>query len=151
MEITVERFTSDSDSTVSLIRVDGFFVCFGLEDEYREEKKAKETRIPAGTYPVRLRKEGGFNARAQRKFPRMNRGMLHIQDVPGFEYILIHWGNTHTDTDGCLLTGTGAFCRDGEMSIQASVEAYKNLYPLVADFADRGELTITFEDRDREI
>lgn len=35
MIITVDRFNSDSDATLSKVSVDGRFVCFGLEDEYR--------------------------------------------------------------------------------------------------------------------
>ena len=56
MEILVDRFVSDDDSTISRVNVDGQFVCFGLEDEYRADKVPGETRIPAGTYRVTLRK-----------------------------------------------------------------------------------------------
>ena len=52
MEITVNRFISDNDTTISHINVDGKFICFGLEDEYRENKLVGETRIPAGKYKV---------------------------------------------------------------------------------------------------
>ena len=90
MKITVERIVSDSETTVSAIFVDGVFQCFGLEDEFREDKRAGETRVPAGTYDVRLRSVGGFHARYGRKFVDMHRGMLHLQNVPGFEHILIH-------------------------------------------------------------
>ncbi len=38
MQMVVDRFTSDSESTISRILVDGRFVCFGLEDEYRTSK-----------------------------------------------------------------------------------------------------------------
>ena len=107
MKITVNRIYSTEDATLSLVGVDGQFFCFGLEDEYREEKVPKETRIPAGTYPVRLRTEGGLHGRYRRRFSDIHQGMLHVQDVPGFEYILIHVGNTDEDTAGCLLVGEG--------------------------------------------
>ena len=149
MKIELERFASDEDTTLSAFYVDGAFVCFGLEDEYRETKKAEETRIPAGTYDVRLRTVGGFHARYSRKFPDIHRGMLELQNVPGFEYILIHVGNTQADTAGCLLVGFGAMARRGDMSVQSSVDAYKLLYPQVVDAAAAGDLTITIIDRDR--
>ena len=52
MLITVDRFKSDDDATLSKVDIDGQFVCFGLEDEYREDKVANETRIPAGRYRI---------------------------------------------------------------------------------------------------
>ena len=52
MKLFVERFTSDKDATISAIYLDDVFQCFGLEDEYREEKVASETRFPAGSYKV---------------------------------------------------------------------------------------------------
>lgn len=149
MMITVDRIFSDDDSTISLVKVDGKAVCFGLEDEYHAEKVVNETRIAAGTYPVRVRSEGGFHNRYSRKFADIHRGMLHIQDVPEFEYILIHVGNTDENTAGCLLVGTGAMARGGDMSIQASVEAYKNLYPMVIEAALAEDLSIEFLDSER--
>ena len=149
MEILVDRFVSDADATISRILVDGQFLCFGLEDEYREEKLAGETRIPAGRYPLRLRTEGGFHERYRKRYGAMHRGMLHIQKVPGFTFILIHCGNTDEDTRGCLLVGTDAITRPGEMSITSSRAAYERFYPFVVDAAARGALTIRFEDSDR--
>jgi len=149
MKIYVDRFVSDEDSTVSRIFVDGKFVCFGLEDEYREEKVSSETRIPAGTYDIRLRKTGGFHSRYEKKFPDMHRGMLHVQDVPEFEYILIHIGNTDKDTAGCLLVGEQAVTTSGEMRVNLSKSAYKKLYPMVVDAAATEDLSITYEDNDR--
>ena len=105
MKLLVERFTSDNDTTISTIYLDGVFQCFGLEDEYRQDKVVSETRIPSGTYKVGIRKTGGFHAKYSQKYADIHQGMLHVQDVPGFEYILIHVGNTDEDTAGCLLVG----------------------------------------------
>ena len=41
----------------------GDFTCETLEDEYREVKVEGETRIPAGTYEIKLRTEGRMNER----------------------------------------------------------------------------------------
>jgi hypothetical protein len=108
-----------------------------------------ETRIPAGSYKVELRTTGGFNARYKKKFPDIHQGMLHVQDVPGFEYILIHIGNTDENTAGCLLVGTGARSGEGDMSIQSSRVAYKNLYSKVVEAAKQNDLEIEYFDRDR--
>ena len=109
MNIVVARITSDDDATVSTINVDQRFVCFGLEDEYRADKVAGETRIPAGQYSVSLRTHGGFHDRYSERFADIHRGMLEVADVPGFSDILIHVGNTDEDTSGCLLVGMGAY------------------------------------------
>lgn len=148
MELCVERFASDKDTTLSLVRLDNEFQCFGLEDEYREDKLAGETRIPADRYRIGVRTEGGFHIRYGRKFMGMHRGILQIMDVPEFTYVLIHVGNTDDDTAGCLLVGQGAQSRPEDMSVQASVAAYKDLYRKVIDSALADDLTIQFVDLD---
>ena len=54
---------------------------------------------------------------------------MHLQKVPGFEFILIHVGNADENTAGYLLVETGARAGEGEMSIQSSRVAYKNSIP----------------------
>ena len=149
MEILVDRFVSDEDSTVSRISVDGRFVCFGLEDEYREVKVPKETRIPAGTYNITLRTEGGFHQRYLNRYGGdWHQGMLWVREVPNFEYILIHTGNTDDNTAGCLLVGEQAITTEGDMRVNMSRVAYQKLYPMVVDAARAGDLQITYQDND---
>ena len=76
-----------------------------LEDEYRDGKVMGETCIPEGTYDVKPRTEGGFHNRYTAKYGDFHKGMLHVQDVPNFEFILIHTGNTDEHTAGRLLLG----------------------------------------------
>ena len=117
------------------------FLCYTLEDEYREVKIKGKTRVPAGTYPVVLRKEGGFNERYSKKFPDMHIGMLHIINVLNFEYILIHVGNTDADTAGCLLVGNSQVSnliqKDG--FVGSSTNAYKDIYPEIAKALEEGQ------------
>ena len=73
----------------------------------------------------------------------MHKGMLWVRDVPGFEYILIHTGNTDEHTAGCLLVGNSS---DIKGFIGSSVNAYKNIYPAIAQALEDGEeVTITYE------
>lgn len=148
MRITANRFVSDSDTTISQVFVDGRFVCFGLEDEYRAQKVKGETRIPEGVYNIGIRDAGGFHSRYTRRFGHFHQGMLQIVNVPGFEYILIHCGNTDKDTAGCLLVGEGAITTPGNMMITQSVAAYKKLYADVIHAALNGNLDIGFIDAD---
>jgi|TARA_R110000787_G_scaffold217275_1_gene326121 hypothetical protein len=149
MKLQVLRFSSGSDSTNGLLLdvTEGVkFLAYTLEDEYRKEKKSKETRIPAGTYEIKLRDEGGFHQKYSKRYPNMHRGMLHIIDVPNFEYILIHTGNTDEHTAGCLLVGdsqqNNQVTKDG--FIGSSNNAYKRIYPSIAKAIGNLEL-VTIE------
>jgi len=117
------------------------FLCYTLEDERREEKVMAETRIPAGVYSILLRKEGGFHGRYTKKYGDMHKGMLHVQDVPNFKWILIHTGNTDEHTAGCLILGdsqeNNVLMKDG--FIGKSVQAYKRVYPPIAEALENGE------------
>lgn len=148
MKILVDRFTSDSETTISRVFVDGEFFCFGLEDEYRAEKVAGKTRIPAGTYKIGIRSVGGFHGRYKKRFADIHKGMLHVLDVPGFEYILIHCGNKDEHTAGCLLVGQGAGTTPGDMMITKSTAAYRRFYSKVIDATVLGRLEITYQDND---
>jgi hypothetical protein len=147
MEITVNRFKSNNDATLSAVSIDGEFQCFGLEDEYREDKIAGETRIPAGRYRVGIRDVGGFHGRYGRKF-NFHVGMLQVLDVPNFEYILIHIGNTDKDTAGCLLIGENCTAGDS-LTVLSSTAAYKKFYVKVIESAVNGDLFINYVDSDR--
>ena len=109
-----------------------------------------ETRIPAGTYKIKLRNEGGFNQRYNKRYPSIHRGMLHIIDVPGFEYILIHVGNSDEHTAGCLLVGDSQENNQVNKNgfIGSSGNAYKRIYPLIADAVENEGVTIQYIDLD---
>ena len=154
MKLEVLRISSQSDSTNGILfdtTKGRKFLAYTLEDEYRETKVKGETRIPAGTYKIKLRKEGGFHGRYTTKYGSMHKGMLHVQDVPGFDYILIHTGNTDEHTDGCLLVGNTQTENIGTKDgfIGASVDAYKRIYPPIASALENGEdVEITYVDFD---
>ena len=161
MDLEVIRFSSGTDSTNGILletiqqgnEIDGYFkqkkfLAYTLEDEQRDEKVFGETRIPEGTYKLGLRKVGGYHARYSKKFDDFHIGMLHVLDVPGFEYILIHCGNTDEHTAGCLLVGdsqeNNQITEDG--FIGKSTQAYKRIYPRIAEAIDCGEeVTITYK------
>ena len=154
MKLEVLRFSSEKDSTNGLLFdvTDGRkFLCYTLEDEYRDVKKYGETRVPAGTYKITLRKVGGFHSRYTKKYGEMHKGMLWVRDVPNFEYILIHTGNTDEHTAGCLLLGdtqqTNFEWSDG--FVGRSAIAYKRVYRKIAAALVAGEeVTITYTDFD---
>jgi len=130
-----------------MISIDGVFECFGLENEHRIDKVPGETRIPRGFYSINLRTVGGFHANYSGRFPQFHEGMLQVMDVPNFEYILIHVGNTDDDTAGCLLTGCNANTSPS-LSVGYSLKAYKRIYSKVIEAAKAKDLTIEYWDND---
>ncbi len=67
--------------------------------------------------------------------------------MPGFEYILIHIGNSAKDTEGCLLVGEQCnidYLHGG--TIQRSAAAYSSLYKNVIHDAISGDLVIRIVD-----
>ena len=161
MKLEVIRFSSGIDSTNGLLLetieqgndIDGLFqqkkfLAYTLEDEQRDIKVYGETRIPDGIYKLGLRKIGGYHAKYTKRFSHIHIGMLHVLDVPGFEYILIHCGNTDEHTAGCLLVGdsqeNNQITKDG--FIGKSTQAYKRIYPRIAEAIECGEeVTITYK------
>lgn len=150
MKLTVIRYSDNDNSTLGLLFLDNKFECYTLEDQYQTKKVYKETRIPAGTYMIKLRKEGGHHLRYNIKFPDFHKGMLELQDVKGFQYILIHIGNTDDDTAGCLIVGNSI--NNNQIAkgfISNSTGAYVNLYKKVVTEAENNTLDIEIIDFDR--
>ena len=99
-----------------------------LEPQWRDLKTEKKvdgkTAIPEGTYEIRL-----FMS------PRFGRLMPYLMDVPGFTGILIHCGNTVTDTKGCILVGM----RGVNGTLRMSRATFKKLYERLFAAYEHGE------------
>ena len=106
VNITVTRTTKRETYTIGKMYVNGKWFADTLEDcdrgltqsmplsEIRRIKMMHETAIPTGTYRVIVNMS-----------PRFRRLLPRLLDVPGFEGVLIHRGNTDKDTSGCILVG----------------------------------------------
>ena len=140
MLVKLFRYSANEEDTLGLMYIDGQFACYTLEDQYQNEKIYGETRIPAGSYKMRLRTEGGFHQRYSTRYQGFHIGMLEIADVPGFEFILLHVGNTDDDTAGCILVGnTANNNQDYRGFVGHSSEAYRFVYPKIASALSEGE------------
>jgi hypothetical protein len=136
---TLVRYKSNQTTTLGKLYINGQFECYILEDEYREKKIKGETRIPCGTYRLDLRVSPRFS-------PRLGHKVIWLKDVPNFEFILVHPGNTEKDTDGCLLTGKAV---DG-WTVTESRAAYEAYYSKTAPAIDSGKpCYLTVIDMDR--
>ena len=134
MKLTVVRTQFGTDATNGILLVDGVFENYTLEDQYQAVKVMHETCIPEGTYEIKFRTVGGFHEKYKTRYGNSHYGMLHLQDVPNFTYILIHAGNTDEHTSGCLIVGETQ--QDLDISddgfIGHSGKAYSKLYNKVA-------------------
>ena len=141
MKLDVVRTQFGEDATNGMLFINGVFECFTLEDEVRNVKVHSETAIPLGEYEIKLRTEGGFHTKYTSRYGSMHKGMLWLQDVPGFTWILIHTGNTDQHTAGCLLLGETQQDLDKGKDgfVGGSGDAYKKAYPKIAKAILNGE------------
>ena len=94
MLITIKRLYKTDSSTIGELSIDGVFECFTLEDKERDVKIKSETAIAKGTYKVIINQSNRF----KRLLPL-------LLNVPNFEGVRIHSGNSNHDTEGCILVG----------------------------------------------
>lgn len=149
MKVLVKEVASRDLYTISKLFVDGNYHCDVLQDTNRgltqsmtlEEinsiKVKGKTAIPKGTYRVTLNVVSPrFSQKAQYAFCQ---GKLpRLLDVPGYEGVLIHIGNTPEDTDGCLLVGYNKV----KGQVIDSTKAFKELYSILSSAKDEIEITI---------
>ena len=140
MHLNLMRMSTGAESTTGALYIDGEFACFTLEDTKRMKKVAGETRIPDGLFRIALRTEGGLTAKYTARYGSMHRGMLWLQDVPGFEWVYIHTGNKRGHTEGCLLVGDSLNNnQQADGFVGKSREAYQRIYPQIAGAIESGE------------
>lgn len=103
MKLTLKRIALRPTYTIGRLYIDGEYFCDTCEDKVRdtnkngvfyEKKVYGETAIPYGTYTIIL----SMSNRFKRVLPL-------LLDVPYFEGVRIHSGNTAKDSLGCILVG----------------------------------------------
>jgi len=145
MELKLTRKAQIGDATIGNLTSDTGIKCFTLEDIGRDSKVHGQTRIPAGKYEVKFREVmSGKTTSYRKKYPWFS-WHLELQDVPGYQYVYIHVGNTATDTEGCILVGSSW---DGKKPfVGASGVAFTVLYQAARKALESGE-KVTIEVRD---
>lgn len=116
MELTLKRIARRETYTIGHLYIDGVYFCDTIEDTdrglrqslpesvNRSKKRFGATAIPTGRYQVTLGvKSPKFSKKKQYDF--CGGYLPRLINVPAFEGVLIHIGNTTKDTDGCLLVG----------------------------------------------
>lgn len=145
LKITVERKYKKADYTIGILYINGKRICETLEDRVRDLSKESKvpgmTAIPAGIYKVDM---STISPRFKdRSWAKLFSGIVpRLQDVPQFDGVLIHPGNTAADTSGCLLVGRNTI--KGQLT--ESVKTYTRImeeYLMPAKYA-KSEIIIEF-------
>lgn len=149
MKLLLKRIAKMKKYTIGKLYIDGKYFSDTLEDTDRnltstmskdEIVKVKvygKTAIPTGTYVVDMNTVSPkFGKRSwaqpyEGKVPR-------LQDVPGYEGVLIHPGNTADDTSGCILVGRNKV--KGQV-----VESQNTFHSLMNILKGDNDITITIE------
>ena len=152
MDVRVERRWKKSTYTIGILTVDGERFCESLEDRDRGLKQSDsplwigakkvygETAIPTGTYNVAMNVVSPKYSAVKWYKDLCGGKMPRLLDVPGFDGILIHPGNTALDSCGCILVGRNT--KVGQVT--QSRDTFRKLYRKMKAAHDRGErITIT--------
>ncbi|OWK73122.1 hypothetical protein CBW16_10185 [Flavobacteriaceae bacterium JJC] len=129
MRTKIVRVAQGKESTLSHLYIDGIFQCFLLEDKIRQVKIKNKTAIPEGKFHLRINTCGGMNRNYVQQYGPMHVGMIEIDDLPTFDAVYIHIGNTIEHTSGCPLVGLSYIKKDGDYQVLQSRDAYKQVYP----------------------
>ena len=152
MNLLLQRYSDNGNSTLGMLfqvaTPKPVFKCYTLEDEHRDIKLKGQTRIPAGKYQVKLRREvTNLTKKYQEKYPWF-KFHLEICNIPNFTGVYIHIGNNDGHTDGCLLVGDATvnnMIRPGVIS--ESTNAFQRLYIELVKYLESGKtITLTIQD-----
>ena len=152
MKLKVYRKYRKEAYTIGELYIDGVFFCDTLEDKDRglrqtddlarikAVKVPSETAIPVGRYNVSMDVQSPKYSGVAFYRDLCGGRVPRVMDVPGFEGILIHAGNTAADTAGCLLVGRNK----AKGKVLESKATFTCLYKLMKAAHDAGE-DITLE------
>lgn len=126
MILTLLRYKTVQGTTVGRLYHGPSFICHTLEDAIRDVKIKGETAIPAGTYKIAVTMSNRFK-----------KPLPLLLNVPNYEGIRIHPGNTKEDTEGCILPGT-TVSSDG-LKVYNSRIAFDKLFKLIQTAIDKNE------------
>ncbi|MCE7171729.1 DUF5675 family protein [Campylobacter coli] len=107
------------------------FECFSLEEDKEGLESGKDLRIPEGNYNLKRHSPSRFENTLRSITKKDDDTMINVynDDVPSSRAILIHWGNTDKDTQGCILLGLTK--DNNNESVGQSRQACKEFYDLM--------------------
>jgi hypothetical protein len=153
-----QRYSDNSNSTQGMFfekdeeKKKVKFFSHTLEDEFREVKVSGETRIPAGFYELKIRKEETvLTIKHREKYGEWFKFHIEITGIKNFSRVYIHALNHENETDGCLGLGDSIGNNTIEPdNMTRSLQAIKRFYEKVYPHLDSGKRAfIEFRDEDK--
>lgn len=138
MKLTLKRIALRPTYTIGKLYIDDAYFCDTLEDtvidtnksgkfDHGEQKIKGKTAIPYGTYEIKWTYS-----------PRFKKYTPQLMNVPSFEGIRVHAGNTSADTEGCLILGENK--QVGKvLNSRATINKF---YPIIKEACSNGKVTI---------
>ena len=107
------------------------FECFSLEEDKEGVERNKDLRIPEGIYDLKRHSPSRFENTLRSITKKDDDTMINVynDEVLASRAILIHWGNTDKDTQGCILLGLTK--DNNNESVGQSRQACKEFYDLM--------------------
>lgn len=141
MELTLQRIWAGTASTCGELTCNGSKF-YTLELPVRDGLPG--SAIPTGRYPIELAPSPKFLATGEHDpWVEIYAGQMpHVVQIPGRSLIMIHWGNTPHDTDGCILVGL----HHDLDQVGESRKAFEQLFDLIGESARAGDCWITVKD-----
>lgn len=138
MKLTLKRIALRPTYTIGKLYIDDVYFCDAIEDTVRdlnkngkfdngEKKVHSKTAIPYGIYEIKWTYS-----------PRFKKYTPQLMNVPSFEGIRIHAGNTSADTEGCLILGKNK--QVGK--VLNSRDTINKFYPIIKEACSNGKVTI---------
>ena len=147
MKLRIERAWKKSTYTIGRLFIDGVRFCETLEDRDRgltqamtlstiaSKKVPGETAIPTGTYILDMDTVSPKYSAISWYKNLCGGKMPRLQNVKGFDGILIHPGSNSLDTKGCILVGRNLVTG----GLVQSKDTFKSLYNKLAIAHKKGE------------
>ena len=128
MKLKLVRVSEHNDATLGVLCLDARPIAVTLEDKWRDNERMVSC-IPTGHYKVKRHISPKFGE------------CFKVIEVPERSEILIHAGNTHKDTHGCILLGLQFGTIGTEAAILSSRAAVANFMTLMIG-VDEAELEV---------
>ncbi|EAI0273340.1 hypothetical protein EJ758_01280 [Campylobacter jejuni] len=135
MKVTINRRYTGKTCVIGKFKVLDdeekiLFECFALEEDKEGLESGKDLRIPEGNYNLKRHSPSRFE-NTLRSITKKDDTMINVynDEVPSSRAILIHWGNTDKDTQGCILLGLTK--DNNNESVGQSRQACKEFYDLM--------------------